>query len=57
MAAIERLTDAWIATPTLVTTIPELDPASAAAEPCVHYVGPIFERLADEVWVSPVGNH
>jgi MGT family glycosyltransferase len=53
MPALERLTDAWNAIPTLVTTIPELDPAAAAAGDCVHYVGPIFERVADHDWQSP----
>jgi len=53
LPAMSRLNDGWLGYPTLVTTIPELDPAAADAGAEVHYVGPISERLADQTWDSP----
>ncbi|GAC1669610.1 MAG: glycosyltransferase [Candidatus Limnocylindrales bacterium] len=50
---LDRLADAWAGYPTIVTTIPALDPAAESAASSVRYVGPIFERLADETWASP----
>jgi len=50
---LTRLNDAWFGLPTLVTTIPDLDPAAESAANDVHYVGPIFERLPDQRWESP----
>ena len=50
---LTRLNDAWFGLRTLVTTIPELDPAAEGAANDVHYVGPIFERLPDQRWASP----
>ena len=51
--ALTRLPEAWIGYLTLVTTIPELDPASAGADSLVRYVGPVFERFPAQVWDSP----
>ena len=48
-----RLNDGWAGLSTLVTTIPELDPAAANAGALVRYVGPIFERHTDMDWDSP----
>jgi len=48
-----RLNDGWLVYLTLVTTIPELDPAAANASGEVHYVGPIFERIPEQRWDSP----
>jgi len=48
-----RLSDAWAGYLTLVTTIPELDPAATGADPSVHYVGPVFERFSAQDWDSP----
>jgi MGT family glycosyltransferase len=53
LPALARLADAWTGQPTIVTTIPALDPAADGAGPSVHYVGPLFERLADASWQSP----
>jgi MGT family glycosyltransferase len=53
LSALTRLNDGWAGQPTLVTTIPELDPAAADADTLVRYVGPIFERLPDKSWDSP----
>ena len=50
---IAGLADAWLGYTTLVTTIPELDPAALVADGSVHYLGPIFEALGDEPWESP----
>jgi MGT family glycosyltransferase len=50
---LKSLNDAWSGHPTLVTTIPELDPAAAGADSSVHYVGPIFESLPGDHWDSP----
>jgi MGT family glycosyltransferase len=55
-AGLGRLTllnDAWLGLTTLVTTIPQLDPAAAYASDDIHYVGPIFDRVPDEPWDSP----
>jgi MGT family glycosyltransferase len=53
LAGLTRLNDSWAGLPTLVTTIPDLDPTAAAAGEEVHYVGPIRERVADQHWDSP----
>lgn len=53
LARLTLLNDAWLGLPTVVTTIPELDPAAARARDEVHYVGPIFERAPDQRWDSP----
>ena len=53
LPAMGRLNDGWLGYTTLVTTIPELDPAAAGAGAEVHYVGPIFERVPDQAWDSP----
>jgi MGT family glycosyltransferase len=53
LSALTRLNDGWAGLPTLVTTIPELDPAAAEADALVRYVGPIFERFPAVDWDSP----
>jgi MGT family glycosyltransferase len=53
LPVLARLNDAWAGCMTLVTTIPELDPAAAGADRSVRYVGPIFEAFPDEPWDSP----
>lgn len=50
---LARLNDGWEGMPTLVTTIPELDPSAAGAPSWVHYVGPIRERSTGEAFESP----
>jgi MGT family glycosyltransferase len=50
---LARLNEAWAACLTVVTTIPDLDPAAADADPSMHYVGPVFEDFPDEQWASP----
>ena len=50
---LARLTEAWTGYPTLVTTIPALDPAAETADGSVHYLGPVFEALPDHYWESP----
>jgi MGT family glycosyltransferase len=50
---VSRLSDSWNGVLTLVTTIPELDPAFAARAPLTRYVGPIFEQFSPEEWESP----
>src|SRR5579862_8751975 len=50
---MERLNDGWDGLPTIVTTIPALDPAADDAPKTVHYVGPIAERKAQVGWDSP----
>lgn len=53
LPALARLEDAWSGHPTIVTTIPALDPAADGAAPSVFYVGPVFEGLPDDPWQSP----
>jgi len=53
LSALARLNDGWAGYPTVVTTIPELDPAAADADSSVRYVGPIFERFPTMDWDSP----
>ncbi len=53
LPALARLNDAWAERLTLVTTIPELDPAAAGADRSMRYVGPVFEGFPDEPWDSP----
>jgi len=53
LPALARLNDAWVGRLTLVTTIPELDPAAAGADRSVRYVRPVFEGFPDEPWDSP----
>lgn len=48
-----RLNDGWAGFLTLVTTIPELDPAAASASGSVRYVGPIFEQFRPQAWDAP----
>jgi MGT family glycosyltransferase len=50
---MQRLNDGWDGLPTIVTTIPELDPAADGAPKTVHYVGPIAERTARSTWDPP----
>jgi MGT family glycosyltransferase len=50
---LKRLNEAWAACLTVVTTIPDLDPAAADADPSMHYIGPVFEDFPDKQWVSP----
>jgi MGT family glycosyltransferase len=50
---MERLDDGWDGLLTIVTTIPELDPAAEGAAATVHYVGPVAERTRQSVWDSP----
>jgi UDP:flavonoid glycosyltransferase YjiC (YdhE family) len=50
---VRRLSEAWDGGLTLVTTIPELDPAFAARGPLMRYVGPIFELESTQEWDSP----
>jgi MGT family glycosyltransferase len=53
LAPMRRLNDAWDRFLTLVTTIPELDPAADARGPLVRYVGPITEQFRQHRWDSP----
>jgi MGT family glycosyltransferase len=50
---MERLNDGWDGLLTVVTTIPELDPAADGAPQAVHYVGPIAERATQPTWIAP----
>jgi MGT family glycosyltransferase len=50
---MERLNDGWDGLPTIVTTIPELDPAADGAPKTVHYVGPVTERMPPSTWDPP----
>ena len=50
LPGLTRLTEAWIELPTLVTTIPDLDPTAAEANARVRYVGPIFEQFSNMNW-------
>jgi MGT family glycosyltransferase len=50
---LERLNNGWDQLPTIVTTIPELDPAADDAPQTVHYVGPVAERAGRSTWDSP----
>jgi MGT family glycosyltransferase len=50
---MERLNDGWDGLPTIVTTIPELDPAADDAAETVHYVGPVPERSQQSTWDPP----
>jgi MGT family glycosyltransferase len=50
---LERLNDAWDGLPTIVTTIPELDPAAEGAPKTVHYIGPVAERMPKSAWDPP----
>src|SRR5260370_32538005 len=45
LPVLARLNEAWAGCLTLVATIPELDPATADADPSMHYIGPVFERF------------
>ncbi len=48
-----RLNGAWDHLLTLVTTIPDLDPAAIGAADSIHYVGPVVERFPAQTWDSP----
>jgi len=50
---MERLNDGWDGLPTIVTTIPELDPAAEGAPTTVYYVGPVAERTSQSSWDRP----
>jgi MGT family glycosyltransferase len=52
-APLRRLQEGWDPFLTLVTTVPELDPAAAARGPLVRYVGPILEQFPQRTWESP----
>src|SRR5262245_15018991 len=53
LLTLTRLSDGWAGRLTLVTTIPELDPAATEAGALARYVGPIFERFPDSGWDPP----
>jgi MGT family glycosyltransferase len=53
LSTLTRLNGGWAGYLTLVTTIPELDPAAAGADASVHYVGPVFECFPARGWDSP----
>jgi len=53
LAPIRRLDEGWNQFLTLVTTIPELDPAAGGQGPLVRYVGPIVEQFPHHTWDSP----
>jgi MGT family glycosyltransferase len=53
LSALARLNDGWAGRLTLVTTIPELDPAATGADTLARYVGPIFEQFPALDWESP----
>ena len=53
LTLLARLNEAWDNLLTLVTTIPDLDPAATGAPSSVHYVGPIAERYPEQAWDSP----
>jgi MGT family glycosyltransferase len=57
LARLARLNDGWLGYVTLVTTIPELDPAAAGAASEVRYIGPVFEHFPDQHWDSPWDRH
>ncbi|MHB8572950.1 MAG: glycosyltransferase [Candidatus Dormibacteria bacterium] len=50
---MQRLNDGWECLPTIVTTIPELDPAADGAALTVHYVGPVAEPTPHSTWDPP----
>ena len=50
---MRRLNDAWDRILTLVTTVPELDPAAEGRGPSIRYVGPIVEQFPEHTWESP----
>lgn len=53
LQALTRLNDGWARLSTLVTTIPELDPASETASASLVYVGPIAQRTGAAAWADP----
>jgi MGT family glycosyltransferase len=53
LASTRRLNDAWEPFLTLVTTVPELDPAAEGRGSRVRYVGPIVEQFSEGSWDSP----
>jgi MGT family glycosyltransferase len=54
LAELVDLADAWAGVPTIVTTIKSLDAAPVRpGDPSMHYVGPVFERVPQNGWVSP----
>jgi MGT family glycosyltransferase len=53
MTPMRRLNDAWDHLLTVITTVPELDPAAAGARPSVRYVGPVVEQFPPSGWDSP----
>lgn len=55
LPTLQRLPDAWAEYPTVVTTIPELDPAAEDACVLARYVGPVFERYPTYTWETPWG--
>jgi MGT family glycosyltransferase len=50
---MERLDDGWVGLSTIVTTIPELDPAADGAPNTVYYVGPVAEQTRQSSWEPP----
>jgi UDP:flavonoid glycosyltransferase YjiC (YdhE family) len=50
---MSRLDESWAGLLTLVTSIPDLDPAATGAAASVRYVGPIFERFPEQPWDPP----
>jgi MGT family glycosyltransferase len=53
LTLMRRLNDAWDRILTLVTTVPELDPAAEGRGPSIRYVGPIVEEFHGHTWESP----
>jgi MGT family glycosyltransferase len=53
LTPMRRLNDAWDRILTLVTTVPELDPAAEGRGPSIRYVGPIVEQFPEHTWESP----
>jgi MGT family glycosyltransferase len=53
LTPMRHLNDAWARILTLVTTVPELDPAAEGRAPSIRYVGPIVEQFPQHTWESP----
>jgi MGT family glycosyltransferase len=53
LTLMRRLNDGWDRILTLVTTVPELDPAAEGRGPSIRYVGPIVEEFPGHTWESP----
>ena len=53
LSTLTHLTEAWAGYPTLVTTIPELDPTAAGRGALRTLRGAVFERFSAQEWDSP----